>query len=70
VEEGEREMTGPRPAGRPWTLADDDMLRGLLASGMKPRLIAQKLKRSIGAIQTRIFFFKKPRKRLPPKRTA
>jgi hypothetical protein len=63
-------MTGPRPAGRRWTLADDNMLRGLVASGMKPRLIAQKLKRSIGAIQTRIFLFKKPRKRLPPKRTA
>jgi hypothetical protein len=44
------------------------MLRGLLASGMKPRLIAQKMKRSIGAIQSRIFLSKKPRKRLLPKR--
>jgi hypothetical protein len=61
-------MTGPRPTGRPWTPADDDMLRELLASGMKPRLIAQKLKRSIGAVQSRIFLFKKPRKRLSPKR--
>ena len=60
-------MTGPRPAGRPWTLTDDDMLRKLLASGMKPRLIAQKIKRSIGAIQTRIYHFKKPRKRSGPK---
>lgn len=57
-------MTGARPAGRPWTLTDDDMLRELLASGMKPRLIAPKLKRSIGAIQSRIFLLKKPRKRL------
>ena len=57
-------MTGPRPAGRRWTLTDDDMLRKLLTSGMEQRLIAQKLKRSIGAIQTRIFLFKKPRKRL------
>jgi len=55
-------MTGPRPAGRPWTLTDDDMLRELLASGMKQRLIAEKMKRSIGAIQSRIFLFKKPRK--------
>jgi hypothetical protein len=47
-------MTGPRPAGRRWTLTDDDMLRKLLASGVKPRLIAQKLKRSIGAIQSRV----------------
>jgi hypothetical protein len=45
----EGEMTGPRPAGQRWTLADDDVLRGLLASGMKRRLIAQKMKRSIGA---------------------
>src|SRR5450631_3064816 len=55
-------MTGLRPAGRPWTLADDDMLRKLLTSGMKQRLIAQKMKRSIGAIQSRIYLFKKPRK--------
>ena len=58
------EMTGLRPASRPWTLTDDDMLRKLLASGMKQRLIAQKMKRSIGAIQSRIFLLKKPRKRL------
>jgi hypothetical protein len=60
-------MTGPRPAGRPWTLTDDDMLRKLVTSGTKPRLIAQKMKRSVGAIQSRIFFLKKPRRRLPPK---
>ena len=59
-------MTGPRPAGRPWTLTDDDMLRKLLVSGMKPRQIAQKMKRSIGAIHSRIYFFKKPRKRPTP----
>ena len=63
-------MTGPRPAGRPWTLTDDDMLRKLVTSGMKPRMIGQKMKRSIGAIQSRIYLFKKPRKRLSPKRTA
>jgi hypothetical protein len=62
-------MTGPRPAGRPWTLTDDDMLRKLLTSGTKPVLIAQTMKRSIGAIQSRIYLFKKPRKRLPPKRS-
>jgi hypothetical protein len=53
-------MTGPRPAGRPWTLTDEDMLRKLLGSGMKPQLIAQKMKRSIGAVQSRIFLLKKP----------
>jgi hypothetical protein len=39
------------------------MLRKLKASGMNQRLIAQKMKRSIGAIQSRIYLFKKPRKR-------
>jgi len=62
-----KQMTGPRPAGRPWTLTDDDMLRKLLASGINQRLIAQKIKRSIGAIQSRISLFKKPRKRSAPK---
>ncbi len=47
-------------------LTDDDMLRKLVTSGMKPRLIAQKMKRSIGAIQSRIYLFKKS-KRLPLK---
>jgi hypothetical protein len=58
--EGEGEMTGLRPASRPWTLTDDDMLRKLLASGMKQRLIAQKMKRSIGTIESRMFFLKSP----------
>jgi hypothetical protein len=56
-------MSGPRPAGRRWTFTDDDMLRKLMVSGMKPPMIAQKMKRSIGAIQSRIHLFKKPRKR-------
>jgi hypothetical protein len=61
--EGKRKMTGPRPAGRPWTLTDDDMLRKLLVSGMKHRRIAQRMKRSIGAVQSRIYLLKKARKR-------
>jgi hypothetical protein len=48
--EGEGEMTGPRPAGRAWT-PDDDMLRKLLASGMKAPAIALKMNRTVGAIQ-------------------
>jgi hypothetical protein len=43
------------------------MLRKLLASGIHKRLIAQKMKRSIGAIESRIFLFKKPRKPSAPK---
>jgi hypothetical protein len=56
---GEREMTGPRPAGRPWTRTDDDELRALLDSGMKGAEIARKMKRTVGAIRTRKSHFKK-----------
>jgi hypothetical protein len=52
-------MTGPRPAGRPWTLAEVAQLRELIASGVKVGLIARKLKRSPGAIYSRISSFKK-----------
>jgi hypothetical protein len=47
-------MTGPRPAGRPWTAADVIQLCELIAAGMKVGVIARKLKRSPGAIHARI----------------
>jgi hypothetical protein len=47
-------MTGPRPAGRPWTATEEAKLSELLASGMKVGYIARKLKRSPGAIYARI----------------
>src|SRR6266446_2143284 len=47
-------MTGPRPAGRPWTAAEEARLSELLASRMKVGFIARKLKRSPGAIYARI----------------
>ena len=52
-------MTGPRPAGRPWTRAEVAQLRRLIASGAKAGLIARKLKRSPGAVYSRINSFKK-----------
>jgi hypothetical protein len=52
-------MTGPRPAGRPWTRAEVAQLHELIASGVKVGLIARKLKRSPGAIYSRISSFKK-----------
>jgi hypothetical protein len=52
-------MTGPRPAGRPWTRAEVAQLRELIAAGVKVVLIARKLKRSPGAIYSRINSFKK-----------
>ncbi len=61
-------MTGPRPAGRAWTRADDEQLQALLDSGMKAPAIAQKMKRTVGAIRTRKSQFKKPRKRSAPRR--
>jgi hypothetical protein len=46
-------MTGARPAGRPWTRAEDLSLEEMLKAGRKAREIAQKLKRTIGAIHAR-----------------
>ena len=53
-------MTGPRPAGRPWTPAEEAQLRELIISGVKVGLIAKKLKRSPGAVYARINSLKKP----------
>jgi hypothetical protein len=53
-------MTGPRPAGRPWTAAEEAHLRELLISRVKVGLIAKKLKRSPGAVYARINSLKKP----------
>ena len=52
-------MTGPRPAGRPWTRAEIALMHELIASGAKVSLIARKLKRSPGAIYARISASKK-----------
>jgi hypothetical protein len=52
-------MTGPRPAGRPWTLMEDAQLRELVVSRVKVGLIAKKLKRSPGSIYARVNSFKK-----------
>jgi hypothetical protein len=53
-------MTGPRPAGRPWTPAEEAQLRELIISRVKVGLIAKKLKRSPGAVYARINSPKKP----------
>jgi hypothetical protein len=52
-------MTGPRPAGRPWTLAEEAQLHVLVASGVTVGLIARKLKRSPGAVYARVSSLKK-----------
>jgi hypothetical protein len=52
-------MVGPRPAERPWTPAEEDQLRKLIASKVKVGAIAKKLKRSPGAVYARINSFKK-----------
>ena len=50
-------MTGP--AGRPWTPAEVVQLHELIAAGANVGLIARKLKRTPGAIRSRISSFKK-----------
>jgi hypothetical protein len=57
-------MTGPRPAGRPWTSAEEAQLRELIISRVKVGLIAKKLKRSPGAVYARINSLKKPPRNL------
>jgi hypothetical protein len=52
-------MTGPQPAGRRWTRAEETQLRELIVSKVKVGLIAKKLKRSPGAIYARINSLKK-----------
>jgi hypothetical protein len=58
-------MSGPRPAGRLWTLAEEAELRELIASKIKVIQIAKKLKRSPGAIYARINSLKKLPRDLP-----
>jgi hypothetical protein len=58
-------MTGPHPAGRPWTRAEEAELRELIASKVKVGQIAKKLKRSPGAIYARINSLKKLPRDLP-----
>jgi hypothetical protein len=52
-------MTGPRSAGRAWTRAEVTRLHELIAAGVKVGLVARKLKRSPGAIDSRISSCKK-----------
>jgi hypothetical protein len=44
---------GPRPAGQPWTPAEDAQLLALLDSKMEIASIARKLKRTVPAIRKR-----------------
>jgi hypothetical protein len=63
-------MTGPRPAGRPWTPAEEAQLHDLILSRVKIGLIAKKLKRSPGAVYARINSLKKLPRDLPSERLA
>jgi hypothetical protein len=46
-------MTGPRPAGDPWTVDDDRGLMAMIEAKTPVALIARKLKRTVGAVQSR-----------------
>ena len=59
-------MTGPRPAGRPWTKEDDDRL---LSSGMEAALLAVKLRRTVGAIHSRANWLRRRAELTSPKST-
>ena len=57
-------MTGPRPAGRPWTPAEEALLHELILTRVKVGLIAKNLKRSPGAVYARINSLKKQSREL------
>jgi hypothetical protein len=46
-------MTGPRPAGDAWTADDDRKLLAMSETKMQLAIISRKLKRTIGAVQSR-----------------
>jgi hypothetical protein len=46
-------MTGPRPAGDIWTADDDRKLMSMMEAKTDVGMIARKLKRTIGAVQSR-----------------
>jgi hypothetical protein len=47
-------MSGPQPKGRPWLSADDEQLFALINAKTDRPSIARKLKRTDGAIRTRL----------------
>lgn len=59
--EGEGEVTGPRPRGRPWTPAEDAELLALIEANIERALIARKLKRTQPAVNSRSSVLKKRR---------
>jgi hypothetical protein len=60
-------MTGPRPAGLPWTRGEEDQLRAMLEAGMKPPAIGLKLRRTADAVRTRKTILNKREARLKAK---
>jgi hypothetical protein len=42
----------PRPAGRPWSVADDELLRRLAPKGASARLIGMQLDRTASAVRS------------------
>ena len=66
-------MTGAKPAGRPWSAAEEVQLRDLIKVGVPAAIIARKLRRSTGAVYARIYALKQARERalaLPSERAA
>lgn len=53
-------MTGPRPAGDPWTADDDQKLLTMIEAKTPVAVIARKLKRTVGAVQSRRSKLRRP----------
>jgi hypothetical protein len=58
-------MTGPRPTGEIWTADDDRKLMAMTEAKTALATIARKLKRTIGAVQSRRAKLRRLRRSVP-----
>jgi hypothetical protein len=61
--EGEAKAGGSKPAGRPWTRAEDGLLRDMLKAGLTAVEIALRLARTPGAIYSRVQYLDRRRRK-------
>jgi hypothetical protein len=61
--EGEAKAGGSKPVGRPWTRAEDGLLRDMLKARLTAVEIALRLARTPGAIYSRVQYLDRRRRK-------
>jgi hypothetical protein len=61
-------MTGPHPAGAPWTAEDDHRLLAMVERKIERAIIARKLKRTPAAVHSRLSKLRKGERQKPTNR--